>query len=411
MPQSIVVLFFKSIFVKNYYNFYFMKGIIYFLVLFVAASCAVTQEKQTDFSQLKEELSAQLKVLVNEIPDDQVPRSYPNKEGNYWMVGIRDWTCGFPAGSFWYMYELTNDEYWKQVAIENTLKLEGVQYRTNTHDLGFMVFCSYGNAYRLTGDEAYKNVILQASESLITRFNPKIGAIRSWDHNRDKWDYPVIVDNMMNLEMLFWASKVTGDSKYRDIAVSHADVTLENHYRDDWSSWHVVSYDTITGEPVKKNTHQGLNDDSAWARGQAWGFYGYTMCYRETGDERYLDAAENIIDFMIQHLPDDYVFYWDFDDPNIPDAPRDASAASITASALYELSTFSQNGDKYLQIAERIMENLNSENYRANDSSNGGFLLKHVTGHLPASSEVDVAINYGDYYYLEALKRQQELKK
>ncbi|HZH70860.1 MAG TPA: glycoside hydrolase family 88 protein [Mariniphaga sp.] len=387
-----------------------MRNTIFFLILILATSCAVTQDEKADFTQLTDELGAQLKTLVNVIPDDMVPRSYPNKDGEYWMVTYRDWTCGFPAGSFWYMYEFTDDDYWKQVAIENTEKLDGVQFRTNTHDLGFMVFCSYGNGYRLTNDEAYKDVILQASESLITRFNPTIGAIRSWDHNSDKWDYPVIVDNMMNLEMLFWASKVTGDSKYRDIAISHADVTLENHFRDDWSSYHVVSYDTLTGEPAKKNTHQGLNDDSSWARGQAWGLYGYTMCFRETGEERYLDAAENIGNFMIQNLPEDYVFYWDFDDPNIPDVPRDASAAAITASALYELSTLSQQGDKYLQVADKIIENLNSEAYRATDGSNGGFLIKHATGHLPASSEVDVAINYADYYYLEALKRQQELK-
>src|SRR5690606_36346467 len=221
--------------------------------------------------------------------------------------------------------------------------------------------------------EEYKEVVLQASESLISRFNPVIGAIRSWDHNQDKWDYPVIVDNMMNLEMLFWASKVTGDPKYRDIAVSHADVTLENHYRDDWSSYHVVSYNTGTGMAEKKNTHQGLNDDSAWARGQAWGLYGYTMCYRETGDERYLIAAENIGNFMLEHLPADHVFYWDFNDPGIPDADRDASAAAITASALFELSTMSKSGDRYLQTANDILESLSSVKYRANDGSNGGF--------------------------------------
>lgn len=327
------------------------------------------------------------------------------------MVSSKDWTSGFPAGTFWYMYELTNDDFWKQVAVDNTLKLDGVQYLTHTHDLGFMVFCSYGNAYRITGEESYKDVIIQASESLISRYNPTVGAIRSWDHNSDKWDFPVIVDNMMNLEMLFWASQVTGDSKYSDIAVSHADVTLENHYRDDWSSYHVVSYNPTTGEAEKKNTHQGLNDDSAWARGQAWGLYGYTMCYRETGDEKYLQAAENISDFMLQHLPEDNVFYWDFNDPEIPDVDRDASAAAITASALFELSTMSQKGEEYLQAANNILESLTSEKYRASDGSNGGFILKHSVGHKPDSSEVDVAINYADYYYLEALKRQQDYKK
>jgi unsaturated chondroitin disaccharide hydrolase len=388
-----------------------MRTFLLLLIVVVLSSCAGEKISRVDFPRFKNELSDQLKVLVQAIPDDKVPRSYPNKEGGYWMVGNNDWTCGFPAGTFWFMYEFTGDEYWKEVASENTEKLEGVQYRTNTHDLGFMVFCSYGNGYLLTGNQDYKEAVIQASESLLTRFNPTIGAIRSWDHNRDKWDYPVIVDNMMNLEMLFWTSKVTGDRKYRDVAISHADITLRDHFRDDWSSYHVVSYDTITGEPVLKHTHQGLNHESAWARGQAWGFYGYVMCYRETGDEKYLDAAEKIGDFILANLPDDMVSYWDFDDPNIPDANRDASAAAIMASAYFELSTFSAKGNTYIDAANQIVESLTSENYRAGDGSNGGFILKHSVGHLPASSEVDVALNYADYYYLEALKRQQELQK
>ncbi len=386
-----------------------MRSLLILLTLLVLSACSVNKEIRKDFTELTIELSDQMKVLVQEIPEDKVPRSYPDDNGGYWMVGSNDWTCGFPAGSFWYLYEFTGDEFWKNTATENTVKLDGVQYLKNTHDLGFMVFCSYGNAYRITGNEEYKNVVLEASETLIKRFNPNTGVIRSWDFGN--WQYPVIVDNMMNLEMLFWASKETGNMKYRDIAVSHADVTLENHYRDDWSSVHVMDYDTITGEILAKQTHQGLNDESAWARGQAWGFYGFTMCYRETGDEKYLEAAENIGDFLLANLPEDNVFYWDFNDPAIPNAPRDASAAAITASALFELSTLSDRGDTWLQAANEMMESLTSEEYRATGGANGGFILKHSVGNLPGSSEVDVAINYADYYYLEALKRQQELQK
>ncbi len=388
-----------------------MKQLNFFLVIMilVITSCNVKENKNVEFSQLKQELDKQLKVLVENIPVDKVPRSFPDKDGNYWLTGINDWTCGFPAGSFWLMYEMTGDEYWKKVAVENTLKLDGVQYRTNTHDLGFMVFCSYGNAYCLTGDENYRNVIIQASESLITRYDSVVGCIRSWDWNRNVWDFPVIIDNMMNLEMLFWASEVTGDDKYKKVAISHADVTLKNHFRDDWSCYHVVSYDTVTGNPMLKHTHQGLNHDSSWGRGQAWGLYGYTMCYRETGFERYLDAAENIADFILNNLPEDMVSWWDFDDPEIPNTNRDASAAAIMASALYELGTFSDNGTKYTDAANRIVESLSSDEYRANDGTNGGFLIKHCVGHKPNNSEVDVGINYGDYYYLESLKRKQEL--
>ena len=385
-----------------------MRSFLILLTIAFISSCSGGKSDKKDFSQLKNELSDQLKVLVEATPDNRVPRSYPDKDGGFRMVDYRDWTCGFPAGSYWLMYEMTGDEFWKETAIENTVKLDGVQFITNTHDLGFMVFCSYGNAYRLTGNKAYKEVIIQASESLLTRFNPTVGCIQSWDHG--DWEFPVIIDNMMNLEMLFWTSEVTGDPKYRDVAVSHADVTLKNHFRDDWSSYHVVGYDTITGDPVVKQTHQGLNDDSAWGRGQAWGFYGYTMTYRETGDKKYLNVAENIGDFILKNLPEDMVSYWDFNDPDIPDTHRDASAAAITASALFELSTLSGKGETYLNAANKIVGSLSSDDYRASDGTNGGFLLKHSVGHKLADSEVDVGINYADYYYLEALKRQQNLK-
>jgi rhamnogalacturonyl hydrolase YesR len=385
------------------------RNIFILLLAVILGACSGEKSEMPDFNELTQQLSNQLKVLVDHIPPEKVPRSYPDEDGGYRMVGINDWTCGFPAGSFWYMYEMTGDIFWKEVALENTLKLEGVQYRTNTHDLGFMVFCSYGNAYRLTGNEEYKEVILQASESLLTRFNPTVGCIKSWDHG--SWQFPVIIDNMMNLEMLFWASEVSGDTKFREAAISHADVTLENHFRDDWSSYHVVDYDTLTGDPIEKVTHQGLNDESAWGRGQAWGLYGYTITYRETSDEKYLNAAENIAGFILKNLPEDMVSYWDSNDPEIPETNRDASAAAITASALFELSQLADDGQKYLDAANSVLESLTSEKYRATGGTNGGFILKHSVGHKPKSSEVDVAINYADYYYLEALKRQQNFKK
>ncbi|MEX0686702.1 MAG: glycoside hydrolase family 88 protein [Balneolales bacterium] len=385
-----------------------MKTNIVFIIGFIVAisSCSDLNE-EISYSQLNAELNDQLKVLVDAIPADSVPRSYPEEDGGYRMTKA-DWTCGFPAGSFWYMYEMSGDEYWREIADENTVKLDGIQFRENTHDLGFMVNNSFGNGYRLTGNEAYKDIVLQASESLMTRYNPSVGAIRSWDHG--DWQYPVIIDNMMNLEMLFWTSKETGDPKYRDAAISHADVTLRDHFRDDGSSYHLVSYDTLTGEPVEKRTVQGYSDESAWGRGQAWGLYGFTMTYRETGDEKYLETAENIAGFLLNNLPSDLVTYWDFNDPNIPDAPRDASAAAITASALYELSELSDNGEKYLEAADKIVNTLSSSEYRANDGSNGGFLLRNSVGNKNREDEVSVALNYADYYYLEALKRQSRIK-
>lgn len=375
-----------------------------FIILLAALFAACSSPKVEINSAFYSKLSDQLIFLVQQTPDSlKVPRSYNEKDG-YKMIGFKDWTSGFPAGSYWYMHELTGDNNWKTIAIENTEKLEGVQYLTSTHDLGFMTFCSYGNAYRITGDTLYKNAILQASESLITRFNPTIGCIKSWDHGT--WQFPVIIDNMMNLEMLFWASKETGDPKYKDISIIHANTTLANHFREDMSSYHVVGYDTISGGVVVKQTHQGLADDSSWGRGQAWGLYGYTVCYRETGDQKYLDAAEKIAAHILANLPEDMVSYWDFNDPKIPNTYRDASAAAITASAFYELSKYTNN--KYFEQAEKIVESLSSDKYLAAYQANGGFLLEHSVGHLPGNSEIDVPLNYADYYYLEALKRKRD---
>jgi unsaturated chondroitin disaccharide hydrolase len=353
--------------------------------------------------KLVNQISAQLNFLVtNSVNDTMVPRSYEAEK--YMMITKKDWCCGFPAGSYWYMYEMTGDQQWKKIATENTLKLEGVQFRRNTHDLGFMVFCSYGNAYRITKNEAYKKVIIEASESLISRFNPKTGCIKSWDWAK-QWQFPVIIDNMMNLEMLFWASKVTGNPKYREVAISHANQTLANHFRENMSSYHVVDYDTITGQAIAKVTHQGLKDDSSWARGQAWGLYGYTICYRETGDKKYLDAAKKIAAYIQSNLPEDLVPFWDYNDPAIPNTYRDASAAAITSAALFQLSSLTDKGKtEYAALAEKILTSLSSSKYLAEFGTNGGFLIAHCVGNMPKKSEVDTPLNYADYYYLEALK-------
>lgn len=380
-----------------------MKNLSFLLLslLILGACSSKTLFEQKD--KLVNQLSQQLDYLVvNTANDSMVPRSFEN--GKYDLVTQKDWCCGFPAGSYWYMYELTGDKKWEQIATENTVKLDGVQYRKNTHDLGFMVFCSYGNAYRITKNEDYKKVVIEASESLITRFDSTIGSIKSWDWGK-QWQFPVIIDNMMNLEMLFWTSKETGDPKYRDIAIAHANTTLANHFRENMSSVHVVDYDTITGQPVLKQTHQGLNDDSSWARGQAWGLYGFAVCFRETGDVKYLDAAKKIAAFINENNPEDLVPYWDYNDPTIPEAYRDASAAAVTASALYILSSITDEGKtEYAELANKILASLSSPEYLAKTGDNGGFLIKHCVGNMPKNSEVDTPLNYADYYYLEALK-------
>lgn len=275
-----------------------------------------------------------------------------------------------------------------------------------------MMYCSYGNALRQGYNEKYKDVLVQSAKSLCTRFSPITGCIRSWNPKK-KNDYIVIIDNMMNLELLFYATKVTGDSSYYKIAISHADKTLKNHFRKDYSSYHVVDYNPETGEVDNKRTHQGANDSSAWARGQGWALYGYTTMYRETKDKKYLKQANNIAKFIINHpnLPKDRIPYWDFNAPNIPNALRDASAGALIAAALLELSTYNdtQVSKQYLQVAETIMQSLSSKAYKSNIGENHGFLLKHSVGSLPHNSEVDVPLTYADYYYIEALMRYKAL--
>lgn len=332
-------------------------------------------------------------------------------DGSFKMVASRDWTSGFFPGELWYMYEYTRDDFWKQKAQEFTAPIEDQKTNGGTHDMGFKMYCSFGNGYRLTGNADYRNILLQSAATLITRYKPAVGCIRSWDHNRDKWQCPVIIDNMMNLELLYWAFKETKDSVYYHIASNHARTTLKNHFRDNFSSYHVVDYDTISGKVLHKQTHQGYNDESAWSRGQAWGLYGYTMCYRETQLPEFLNQAENIANYIFTHpaMPEDKIAYWDFDAPGIPDEPRDASAAAVMACAMYELSMY--NADKaglYKKWADTIVESL-SKNYRAAQNSNYGFLLLHSTG--AHNFERDVPLVYADYYFLEALLKKAKLEK
>ena len=324
-----------------------------------------------------------------------------------------DWWCsGFFGGSLWYLFEQTGDPKWKQAAQRWTNAVAKEQYNTGTHDLGFMIYCPFGNGYRLTKNAAYRPIMLTAAKSLATRFDPKVGLIKSWNKFQT-YDYPVIIDNMMNLELLFWAAKSGGDKGLRDLALTHADNTLKNHYRPDGSSFHVIAYNP-DGTVAAKKTAQGAADASAWARGQAWGLYGYTVMYRETKDKKYLTHARRIADFYLNHpnLPADKVPYWDFNAPGIPNEERDASAAAITASALLELGTYGGPSAKtYFQAAEQMLKSLSGPTYRAQPGENNHFILKHCVGHKPAKSEVDVPLVYADYYYLEALLRYDALRK
>lgn len=342
----------------------------------------------------------------------RIPKTI-DKLGRMVYIPIDDWCSGFFPGSLCYLYQLTNDKSWLLQSRRFTEALDSIQYLTWHHDVGFMIGSSYLNIYRLSPNKAYKKAIIQTAKSLCTRFRKKAGVIQSWNVDRGwqskrGWTCPVIIDNMMNLELLFEATRLSGDSTYWKVAVSHANKTLENQFRKDGSCYHVVDYDPNNGAVLHRQTAQGYADNSAWARGQAWAVYGYTVCYRYTHDRKYLDQAVKTLNFVMQNpnLPDDLIPYWDFDAPNIPNEPRDASSAACIASALYEMNNYlPDNG--YTSLADRIIRSLSSPEYRAPLGKNGYFLLMHSVGSIPHNNEIDVPLNYADYYFLEALTRRK----
>jgi rhamnogalacturonyl hydrolase YesR len=392
-----------------------MIKLIAIVLILLFAGCINQQRKKSE-TDLPAHFSRQMEFAVK-LADQQkdsvlmFPRTMEN--GKLKLVKSRDWTSGFFAGNLWMVYELTGDEKWKQYALKYTLPLEKEQWNGGTHDMGFKMFCSFGKAWQFTGDSAYRDVLIQSAQTLATRFNPAVGCIRSWDHNADKWDYPVIIDNMMNLELLMWAAKETGSDTLKNIAVTHAQTTLKNHFREDNSSYHVIDYNPETGEVENRNTHQGYSDESAWTRGQAWGLYGYTMMYRETGMQEFLLQAEKIAEYLLSQpgISEGKIPYWDFNAPNIPNEPFDASAGAIIAAALYELANYSSKTILYNSVADKLLATLSSPEFLAPVGENAGFLLLHSTGHLPNNSEIDVPIVYADYYFLELIIKRKNMEK
>ncbi|MDL2208490.1 glycoside hydrolase family 88 protein [Parabacteroides sp. OttesenSCG-928-O15] len=388
------------------------------LVLLCFSSCS-QKETPSDFDvdQQLDYCYKQVKRTLDTIGDTTcMPRNVLTGQTawNLVPISIGEWTVGFWPGTLWYAYEATQQEDIKSHAVHYTDLLAPLtQEPPYDHDLGFQLFCSYGNGYRLTGNDAYKQILLNAADTLAKLFNPKVGTILSWPREVEpnNWPHNTIMDNMINLEMLYWAAKNGGDRKLYDIATSHAATTMKYGFREDGGNYHVAVYDTITGDFIKGVTHQGYADSTLWARGQAWAIYGYTMVYRETGEQRFLDFAEKVTDLYLNRLPEnEYVPYWDFDAPSIPNEPRDASAAAIVASALLELQDYVVDPEKkeaYRQAAVNMLKELSSAQYQSGEK-NPSFLL-HSTGHWPNGSEVDASIIYADYYYIEALLRYKAL--
>lgn len=392
-----------------------MRNTVLFLTTLLCVACA----KQSPVEQADHKIHmtmAQMDTVVGAMPRNVLDgQTAWNLRANV----PQEWCGGFWDGCLWYDYALTGKE---DVLDAATTTGNQMCYLASApvfdHDLGFLVITSLLNGYRFSPDADvranYKEALLACADSLCTLFNPQVGTILSWPrHVQDYGGHNTIMDNMINLELLLWAAEETADadraSYYRHVAVSHADTTMAYHFREDGTSYHVAVYDPVSGKHLYNCTHQGLADTSVWARGQSWAIYGYTTMYRYTREPRFLEFAQKVTDVYLNRLPEDKVPYWDFCDPRIPNAPKDASAACVVASALLELQHYvdADKAKAYAQAAEAMLIGL-SRDYMAPDDNPA--ILVHSTGHHPAGSEIDASIIYADYYYLEALYRHKNQK-
>lgn len=337
------------------------------------------------------------------------PPAYPSEtrpDGSWATTPPTGFGSGSFPGSLWFMYEYTHDSTWRTRAEFWQAPLEEQKFNTSDHDLGFILYNSYGNAYRLTGDARFRDILLTAAHSLSTRYVPSMGYVRSRGDVTDLSNFPVIIDTMINIELLFWGARNGGDPAWAEMAHQHALNTYESHVRDDGSIHQTVNFDPVTGKIKEQGKEQGCRLETTWARGQAWAVYGFTVAYRETKDPRMLYAARKTADYFLSHVPLDKVPYWDFQAPHIPDEPRDSSAAAATASALIELSQLETNSKRaatYWAAARDILRSLSSEAYLSRGTSVASILL-HGTAYKP-HDRFDQGLVYGDYYFLEALTR------
>ncbi|MFZ4581585.1 MAG: putative Ig domain-containing protein [Paludibacter sp.] len=389
--------------------------IVFFLLLTSLSSsfAAVYQPKLTSkVIQALDFSVQQYKLMVTSLPDTT---TYPRRtksatDGTLVTVKAGDWTSGFFPGCLWYLYQYTGDVYWKTNALKWTGNLKSQKTNTNQgHDLGFVMNSSYGNAFRMTGDSAYVPILVESGQTLSNRFSAVVGCTKSWNsgswatwsNNTGSWSFPVIIDNMMNLELLFKTSLFTNDSNFYKKACIHANTTLLNHIRPDSSTFHVVDYDNATGLVRARGTKQGLADGSCWSRGQAWGIYGFSMMYKFTRNSVYLNTAKKLLGYYLKNKPADHIPFWDYNVTTIPNTYRDASAAAITSSALIDLY-ISTNDSSYLIYAENIIQSLSTTAYTNALGTKANFILSHSTGGTNGY-EPDVSQNYAEYYYIETL--------
>ncbi|CAH8281520.1 unsaturated chondroitin disaccharide hydrolase [Mariniflexile fucanivorans] len=388
---------------------------VVFLTATLFASCANEKKKtpKTDVEIVLDQSTTKLKKALKHLKSyDSLPRNIPNGKKHWKLVGVKDWCSGFWPGVLWYGYEHSGNDSIKIAAEKFTEAVKPIAYSSaEDHDIGFQIYCSFGNGYRLTGNESYKEVMLAAADTLATLYNPIVGAIQSWPSKTEIYPHNTIIDNMMNLELLFWAAKNGENKDLYNIAESHANITMKYIVRPDSAVYHLGEFNDKTGEFIKGHTHQGYADESMWARGQTWGIYGFALAYRETGRDDFLNTSIKLADHFLNRLPEDGIPYWDFDDPKIPNAPKDASAAAVAACGMLELANVLKDEKlktKYTNAAKKFVKILSTEKYLSGKTNDA--LLLHSTGHHPKGTEIDVPIIYADYYFMEALTRLEKLE-
>ncbi len=379
-------------------------ALLLLVVLQVACGTASTEVTLNPDAQLQMSAEKVKATAMKMSQYNQYPRYIDHGEREWTLVPVTDWTSGFYPGVLWLAYEYSQDPILKAKAKMFTNPISKIAFSpARDHDIGFMVYPSFVNGYRLTGNPDFKRAALSAADTLATLFRPKVGAIHSWPF-KTEYEHNTIVDNMMNLELLFWAAKNGGDKdKLENIAIRHAETTQKYIVRPDSAVYHLGSF-TYEGEFLRGVAHQGYADESMWARGQAWGIYGFAICYREVGRKDFLATSMKLADHFMNRLPEDGVPYWDFDAPNIPDAAKDASASAAAASGmleLYQLIEDKELAEKYYDSAVKLLAAISTPEYVSGDRNDA--ILTHSTGHHPKGWEIDVPIVYGDYYYLDAL--------
>lgn len=329
------------------------------------------------------------------------------KDGQWTPVPGGGWVGGHWTGLIWLAYAHTGDPALQSAACEWSERLAPRQYDLGTHDLGFLFELSYILGAKLTGDDSFKAPALQASRSLIQRFNPRGQYIQAWRalDASPEWRGRAIIDTLMNLYMLYWTSQETGDPIFAQVATAHANTALKRQVRPDWSTAHVMDFNPDSGEFLKQDTHQGLSPTSCWSRGQAWGVHGFAETYRWTKDETYLNASRNLAEYMLRRNPANHVPFWDYDSPLIPNDVRDSSAGSILASGMLILATLEQDPAKAqrwrseaITMLEALWQQVSSR------GTNEPSILIHATRSKPAGM-MDTGLIYGDYYFVEALTR------